>query len=380
MISNICEVEMAKAYVYNAQDLFDFMVHFFTKLGVPKDRAELTAEILQSADLRGVSSHGIIRLQTYYGSRLQKGLIDPFANNEIVHETPASFALDGKNGLGQVAGKDAMLRCIEKAKTSGVAMVTVRNSNHYGIAGYYAMMALEHDMIGISFTNAQPLVAPTFGKNRLLGTNPIAVAAPAFSEKPFVLDMATSIVPIGKVTVFDKAGDQLPEGWAVDSDGKTTTDPKSVLNGGALFPLGGPEILRGYKGYGLALWVDIFSGVLSGAAFGKNVADPSKSANANVGHFFAAMRLDAFRDPDEFKKDMDALFQQLKTAEKAVGQDRIYIHGEKEFELSDRYQKEGIPLLEEVVKSLQSAGEAVGVPFDVAASGEKDIDPAHAGN
>lgn len=371
---------MAKAFIYNAQDLFDFMVRFFVKLGVPKDRAEITAEILQSADLRGVSSHGIIRLQTYYGSRLQKGLINPLADNKIIRETPASIAIDGKNGLGQIAGKDAMSRCIEKAKTSGVAMVTVRNSNHYGIAGYYAMMALEHDMIGISFTNAQPLVAPTFGKNRLLGTNPIAVAAPALSEKPFVLDMATSIVPIGKVTVYDKAGDPLPEGWALDPDGKTTTDPKSVLNGGALFPLGGPELLRGYKGYGLALWVDIFSGVLSGAAFGKNVANPNKSSNANVGHFFAAMRLDAFRDPDEFKQDMDALFQQLKTAEKAVGQDRIYIHGEKEFELSDKYKKDGIPLLEEVVKSLQSAGESVGIPFDLHSLEQSEIDPPHSGN
>lgn len=380
LISDLCEVDMAKAFVYNAQDLFDFMVRFFMKLDVPKDRAEITAEILQSADLRGINSHGIIRLQTYYGSRLQKSLINPLANNEIIRETPASIALDGKNGLGQVAGKDAMLRCINKAKTSGVAMVTVRNSNHYGIAGYYAMMALDHDMIGISFTNAQPLVAPTFGKNRLLGTNPIAIAAPAFSEKPFVLDMATSIVPIGKVTVFDKAGVELPEGWALDSDGKPTIKPKSVLNGGALFPLGGPEILRGYKGYGLALWVDIFSGVLSGAAFGKNVADPSRSANANVGHFFAAMRLDAFRDPDEFKKDMDVLFQQLKTAEKAAGQDRIYIHGEKEFELSEKYKKDGIPLLEEVVKSLQSAGKSIGEPFDLHMLGEKDINPAYAGN
>lgn len=371
---------MARAYVYKSEDLFDFMVRFFVKLGVPEDRAEITAEILQSADLRGVSSHGIIRLQTYYGSRLQKGLINPLANNEILRETPASLALDGKNGLGQVAGKDAMYRCIEKARKSGVAMVTVRNSNHYGIAGYYAMMALEDDMIGISFTNAQPLVAPTFGRNRLLGTNPIAVAAPALTEKPFVLDMATSIVPIGKVTVFDKAGDPIPEGWAIDSEGNPTSNPKAVLEGGALFPLGGPELLRGYKGYGLALWVDIFSGVLSGAAFGKNVSDPSKLSNANVGHFFAAIRLDAFREPEEFKQDMDNLFHQLKTAEKAIGQERIFIHGEKEFERTDKYKKDGIPLLEGVVKSLQSAGESVGVAFDLHAVSEKEIDPAQAGD
>lgn len=371
---------MAKALIFKTQDLFNFMVDFFVKLGVPQNRAQITAEILLSADLRGVSSHGIIRLQTYYGSRLQKGLINPLANNEILRETPSSLAIDGKNGLGQVAGKDAMLRCIDKAKRSGVAMVTVRNSNHYGIAGYYAMMALDEDMIGISFTNAQPLVAPTFGRKRLLGTNPIAVAAPAFSEKPFVLDMATSIIPIGKVTVFDKAGQELPDGWAINSKGMPTTNPKEVLDGGALFPLGGPELLRGYKGYGLALWVDIFSGILSGAAFGRGVADPNKVANANVGHFFAAIRLDAFRDPDEFKKDLDSLFQQLKTAEKAEGQDRIYIHGEKEFELTEKYQKEGIPLLEEVVKSLSKAGDEIGVPFDSIPTGEKEMDPSHSGN
>jgi LDH2 family malate/lactate/ureidoglycolate dehydrogenase len=371
---------MAKSLVYHAEDLFDFMVRFFVKLGVPEDRAEITAEVLQAADLRGVNSHGMIRLQTYYGSRLQKGLINPLANNQVLRESPASLALDGKNGLGQVVAKDAMLRCIEKARHAGVAMVTVNNSNHYGIAGYYAMMALEHDMIGISFTNAQPLVAPTYGRTRILGTNPIAVAAPAFSQRPYVLDMATSIVPIGKVTVYDKAGENLPKGWAIDSQGLSTTDPKSVLNGGALFPLGGPDILRGYKGYGLALMVDIFSGVLAGAGFGTLVAHPSQSSSANVGHFFAAMRLDAFRDPLDFKKDLDALFTQLKTAEKATGQERIYIHGEKEFELTENYRQNGIPLLEEVVKSLQTAGENAGVPFDLTVLREEQPDPANSGN
>lgn len=371
---------MEKSKVYGAQDLFDFMVQFFVKLGVPKDRAEITAEILQSADLRGVSSHGIIRLQSYYGSRLQRGLINPLADSTILREGISSLALDGHNGLGQVVARDAMLRCIEKASRSGIAMVTAANSNHYGIAGYYAMMALEEDMIGISLTNSQPLVAPTYGRTRLLGTNPIALAAPALSSKPFVLDMATSIVPIGKVTYYDKAGDPLPEGWGIDSTGAVTTDPKLVLQGGALYPLGGPDYLRGYKGYGLAMLVDILSGVLSGAAFGHNVADPKKEIPANVGHFFAAIRLDAFRDPTDFKRDLDALFDQLKNAEKAEGQDRIYIHGEKEFALSAKYKKEGIPLLPEVVKSLVSAGELAGVPFDLTPVSELDLDPSQSGN
>ncbi len=371
---------MAKTFVYRAEDLFDFMVRFFVKLGVPQPRAEITAEILQSADLRGVSSHGMIRLQSYYGSRLQKGLIDPLANGVVERENLASIAINGNNGLGQVIAKDAMNRCIEKANQTGIAMVTVSNSNHYGIAGYYAMMALDHEMIGISLTNSQPLVAPTYGRSRLLGTNPIAIAAPALTSKPFVLDMATSIVPIGKVTYYDKAQEKLPTGWAIDSSGNVTNSPKAVLDGGALFPLGGPDYLRGYKGYGLAMLVDILSGVLSGSAFGKNVANPKNNKPANVGHFFAAIRLDAFRDPNDFKNDLEALFDQLKSAEKAEGQDRIYIHGEKEFELAEKYKKEGIPLLEEIVKSLVQAGNEINVPFDFEPVNISESDPIDSGN
>lgn len=368
---------MAKFILFNAEDLYEFMVQFFLKLNVPLERAQIVADVLQAADLRGVNSHGMIRLHTYYGSRLQKGLIDPLAEPEIVRESIASLSIDGKNTLGQVAAKQAMQLCIEKAQNSGVAMVTVHNSNHYGIAGYYAMMALEHDMIGISLTNAQPLVAPTFGRKRLLGTNPIAVAAPAMDQLPFVLDMATSIVPIGKITVYQKSGEQVPDGWGMDSKGVSTTDPNQVLNGGALFPLGGSDLMRGYKGYGLALLVDILSGVLSGASFGQNVGFPGENNNANVGHFFAAMRLDAFRDPEDFKRDLDALFIQLKEAEKAEGQDRIYIHGEKEFELEGKYKQEGVPLLEEVVKNLQEAGLSVGVPFDLPTLGVTEENTDH---
>jgi LDH2 family malate/lactate/ureidoglycolate dehydrogenase len=225
-------------------------------------------------------------------------------------------------------------------------------------------------MIGISFTNAQPLVVPTYGRTRLIGTNPIAVAAPALNERPYVLDMATSIVPIGKITVYDKAGESIPEGWGVDKTGAVTTSPSEVLKGGALLPLGGSDIMRGYKGYGLGLMVDIFSGVLSGAAFGPEVGAPGRDAPANVGHFFAAVNIAAFRDPQAFKADLDSLIHTLKEAPKAVGQERIYIHGEKEFELVERNSREGVPLLVEVVKGLREAGEQVGVPFDLQAVAE----------
>src|SRR3990172_6410008 len=265
---------MPPAILYRANDLTDYMVRFFRKLGVSQPHAERAAEILISADLRGVSSHGIIRLHSYYGSRILKGLIDPSSPFTTVRETTSTVLMDGGNGLGMVVSYQAMQTAIAKAKESGVAFVTVRNSNHYGIAGYYAMMALPHDMIG---------------------TNPIAVAAPALNERPYVLDMATSIVPIGKITVYDKAGESIPEGWGVDKTGAVTTSPSEVLKGGALLPLGGSDIMRGYKGYGLGLMVDIFSGVLSGAAFGPEVGAPGRDAPANVGHFFAAVNISAFR-------------------------------------------------------------------------------------
>jgi LDH2 family malate/lactate/ureidoglycolate dehydrogenase len=342
------------------------MVRFFVKLNVPQADAETAADILLCADLRGVDSHGIIRLNTYYGSRLRKGLIDPHSPVTVLNETPTTLALDAGNGLGQVVSKAAMSRCIEKARQSGMAIVTVRNSNHYGIAGYYAMMALQEDMIGISFTNSQPLVAPTYGRTAVLGTNPIAVAVPAGNQKPYVLDMATSIVPIGRITVYQKAGKEIPQGWGIDSQGQVTSDPNAVLNGGALMPLGGTDILRGYKGYGLALLVDIFSGVLAGAGFLTRVGHPSDDQGAaNVGHFFAALRIDAFRPVAEFKQDMDAMIMQLKDAPKAVGEERIFIHGEKEFERAERLAREGVPLLSEVVKGLKQAGDEAGVPFDL---------------
>jgi L-2-hydroxycarboxylate dehydrogenase (NAD+) len=361
---------MPIAQLFRAEDLRSYIIRFFTKLNVPEDHAITAADILISADLRGVSSHGIIRLHSYYGSRILKGLIDPLSPYTTVRETGTTMLIDGGNGLGMVVGQNAMLRCIDKARHNGVAFVTVRNSNHYGIAGYYAMMALPHDMIGISFTNAQPLVAPTYSRKRILGTNPIAVAAPALNQRPYVLDMATSIVPIGKVTVYDKAGESIPEGWGIDNEGQVTTDPKRVLSGGALMPLGGIDLMRGYKGYGLALLVDIFSGVLSGAATGLEVGAQGRDAPANVGHFFAAVSIDAFRDPQAFKADLDQLMQTLKDAPKAAGQERIFIHGEKEFELAEKNAREGIPLLLEVVKGLHEAGEIVGVPFDLETLGE----------
>lgn len=350
---------------YSVQALKTYIIRFFSAQGVPDIDARIAADVLISADLRGINSHGVIRLHSYYGDRLRKQLIDPTSPIKTIHESPATLALDGGNGLGQVVAYRAMSRCIEKADSAGLAVTTVSNSNHFGIAGYYAMMALPEDMIGISLTNSRPLVAPTFGLEAAIGTNPIAVAVPAGEERPYVLDMATSIVPLGKVAVHHKTGQPIPEGWGIDRDGNLTGDPAEVIDGGALLPLGGPAELRGYKGYGLSLLVDILSGVLAGAAFGKDVGHPDRPESADVGHFFAAVKVENFRPIKHFKDDMDDYIRALKNLPKLPGQDRIYIHGEKEFILAEKYSEQGVPLMEEVVHSLAAAGEEVGVPFDL---------------
>jgi L-2-hydroxycarboxylate dehydrogenase (NAD+) len=355
---------MAK-YYFQQEDLKQYIIHYFIRWAVPAEDAAIAADVLLSADARGVDSHGVIRLNSYYGSRLRKGLINPLSPITILKETPTTLAIDGNNGLGHPLGVKAMQRCIEKASTIGLAFATVRNSNHYGIAGYYAMMALPHDMIGISFTNSGPLVAPTHGRKAMLGTNPIAVAVPALSQRPFVLDMATSIVPIGRVTVYQKEGKPIPAGWGVNSKGVITEDPSQVIDGGALMPLGGSEIMRGYKGYGLALLVDIFAGVLADAGFSDNVTGSSSNEPAKVGHFFGAIKIDAFREINGFKQSMDELLVKLKTSPKAEDEERIYIHGEKEFENADRSAMEGVPLSETTVSILKKTGLEDGVEFDL---------------
>jgi LDH2 family malate/lactate/ureidoglycolate dehydrogenase len=277
--------------------------------------------------------------------------------------------------MGQPVSYRAMEKAIHRARDLGAGFVTVRNSNHFGIAGYYAMMALEHDCIGISMTNAAVLVVPTFGRDAMLGTNPISVAAPGGEERPFVLDMATSTVPRGKLEVYDRLEKPLPVGWATDETGTPTTDTERVLEnfkqraGGGLLPLGGAgELLGGHKGYGLSLWVDVFCAVLSGAAYADRVYPKTadgKPLPSRIGHFFGAWRVDAFRPVDEFRAAMDDLQQRLKDVPRAEGQDRIYIHGEKEYEEAERRSREGIPLNPKVAADLRAIGGEVGVEYDL---------------
>ncbi len=360
--------------IVKAQPLIDFCRQVFQTLGVPASDALSASQILVSADLRGIDSHGVARLRRYVRG-LADGIIIPRPELRLVHETPISARLDGGAALGQVAGKRGMEIAIAKASQSGVGIVAVQNSNHFGIAGYYSQMALKHDLIGIALTNSTPDVVPTFGRVVMLGTNPISVSVPAGEERPFVLDMSTAVITSGKLESLSRKGQKIPPGWAVDESGKACEDPARVYAnmrgklGGGLLPLGGEgEVFSGHKGYGLGLLVDILSGVLSGSG-NTTLLYPKtpegKPLPSKVGHFFGALRVDFFRPLSEFKKDMDDLIRRLKHSPKAEGHDRIYIHGEKEFELEEKFRREGIPLYIKVYEDLKAIAGEKGIPFSI---------------
>jgi L-2-hydroxycarboxylate dehydrogenase (NAD+) len=357
-----------------AEPLRNFCVRVFERMDIPEEDARITADVLVAADLRGIDSHGVARLRRYVDG-LRDDVMVARPDVQVLTETPTTALVDGGAGLGQPVSYRAMERAIQKAQDYGAGFVTVRNSNHYGIAGYYAMMALEHDCIGISMTNAAVLVVPTFGRDAMLGTNPIAVAAPAGEEWPFVLDMATSTVPRGKLEVYERLEKPIPLGWATDETGTPTTDGGQVLGnfkrraGGGLLPLGGAgELLGGHKGYGLALLVDVLCAILSGAAYADRVypkAPDGKPLPSQIGHFFGAWRVDAFRPVDQFEAAMDDLQRRLKSAPKAKGHTRIYIHGEKEYEEAERRSRDGIPLNPKVTADLRAIGEELNVKYDL---------------
>ncbi len=352
---------------FKKQDLFNYAKTYMEKLGVPTRHAEIVADVLIEADIRGVDSHGIIRIYSYYGNRLEKKYMNPTTPFKIISETETTVLYDGGNGLGHVVSYEAMNKCIEKAKKYNVAMATVKNSNHYGIAAYYSMMALKHDMIGISMTNSQPLVAPTYGRTAVIGTNPISFAAPSYKEYPFVLDMATSVVPIGRIKVYEEKKEKIPLGWGIDDNGNVTDDPTQVKSGGpgALLPLGGTDIMRGYKGYGLAVMVEILCAALSGASFFTQVGFPHEPKVCDVSHFFMAINIEAFRPIIDFKKQLDEMINHLKSSPKAQGHERIYVAGEKEFETAKYNQIHGVPVLKPVVEELISNGKRLGIPFEL---------------
>lgn len=339
------------------------------KIGCPKDQAIEAANVLLSADLRGVDSHGVARLVGYL--RLyEKNRINSKPQLSVVHETPSTAVVDGDAGLGLVAGPYAMRLALEKARNVGTGWIAVKNSNHYGIAGYHAMMALEADCIGISMTNASPLVAPTYSKERLLGTNPIAVAVPAGNEPPFVADMATTTAANGKLEILQRKNESAPLGWLQDKEGQPTQAAQGIVEGGALLPLGGDREHGSHKGFILGSIVDILSAVLSGANFGPWVPpfvsflDPDPNpVGAGIGHFFGALRIDAFRPASEFKTHMDIWIKRFRNAATINETNKVIIPGDPERRMDQLRRKEGIPLLDTVVKDLQSLSEQYQVKF-----------------
>ena len=354
---------------YSFDRLHQFAVNLFIKIGCPNDQAIEAANVLLSADLRGVDSHGVARLVGYL--RLyKKNRINPKPQLSVVHETPSTAVVDGDAGLGLVAGPYAMRLAIEKAKNVGTGWVAVKNSNHYGIAGYHAMMALEADCIGISMTNASPLVAPTYSKERLLGTNPIAVAVPAGDEPPFVADMATTTAANGKLEILQRKNESAPLGWLQDKEGQPTQAAQGIVEGGALLPLGGDREHGSHKGFILGSIVDILSAVLSGANYGPWVPpfvsflDPDPNpVGEGIGHFFGALRIDAFRPASEFKTHMDIWIKRFRNAETINETNKVIIPGDPERQMEQLRRKEGIPLLDTVVKDLQSLSEQYQVKF-----------------
>lgn len=358
---------MDKAFPFSTLKAFTFQI--FRKIGCSDMEASLATEVLLNADLRGIDSHGIARLSGYV--RLwESKRINATPNIRIVHETPSTAVIDGDGGLGLVIAPRAMEVAIEKATRVGTGWVAVKNSNHFGIAGHHAMMALKHDMIGMAMTNASPLVAPTFSVERLLGTNPIAVAIPAEKQPPFVADFATTTAANGKLEILQRKNSDAPIGWIQKYDGTPSTNAHELKSGGALIPLGSDREHGSHKGFCLGAWVDIFSAVLSGANYGPWVppfvsflSPPSDPVGEGIGHFVGAMRVDAFRPASEFKMHMDNWITRFRTASTIAGEDRVIIPGDPERETSEKRIKEGIPLNEKVIDDLKELAVKLGIEF-----------------
>lgn len=341
------------AVYLNFDILENFMKDCFVALGVPENEATICANILIEADKRGIDSHGIGRLKPIYVDRIKLGIQNPITDFEIIRETPTTAVIDGHDGMGHVIGYKSMKMAIEKAKKYGMGMVVVRNSTHYGIAGYYPLMAIEEGMIGITGTNARPSIAPTFGVENMLGTNPLTFGMPSDEEFPFFLDCATSVSQRGKIEVYDRADKELPEGWVIGNNGETRTDTHQILKdlttgNAALVPLGGiGEETSGYKGYGYATVVEILSAALQSGSFLKMLSGFDKTGKRvpyHLGHFFIAIDIEAFTEIDNFKKITGEILRDIRNSKKAPGAERIYTAGEKEYLVMQERKDKGAPL------------------------------------
>ncbi|WP_426351188.1 Ldh family oxidoreductase [Alloiococcus sp. CFN-8] len=349
----------------------DFMASAFEKLGVPREEAEICAEVLMESDRRGIESHGCNRFKPIYVDRINDGIQKPVTNFEVVRETPTTAVVDGHDGMGMVIGVKAMNMAIEKAKKYGMGMVAVRNSTHYGIAGYYTTMATKAGMIGITGTNARPSIAPTFGVENMLGTNPLTVGMPTDEDFPFVLDCATSITQRGKIEYYARNGKDTPAGMVIGRDGSAMTDSEAILKdlttgNAALAPLGGiGEELAGYKGYGYATVVEILSAALQSGNYLRmltGINEKGEKVPYHLGHFFIAIDTEAFMGLDAFKKTAGDILRELRGSEKAPGEERIYTAGEKEYLVWQERKDKGVPVGEAVQKEFIAVRDALGLP------------------
>ena len=361
---------MREKIVYiDHKTLENFMTDVFKGLGVPEDEAKVCADVLIESDKRGIDSHGVNRLKPIYYDRIKEGIINPLTEFEIVKDMLATAVVDGHNGMGQVVGKKSMHMAIDKANKFGLGMVTVRNSNHYGIAGYYASMAVNNGMIGITGTNARPSTAPTFGVENMLGTNPITFGMPTDEDFPFMLDCATSLTQRGKIELYAREKKDLPDGWVIDESGKSRTDSDAVLKdlvkgSAALAPLGGiGEETAGYKGYGYSTVVEILSSALQNGAFMQMLSGFQNGGKVpyRLGHFFIAINISCFVELKEFKKTTGGILKALRASKKAPGEKRIYTAGEKEYLNWLERKDKGIPLNLELQNEIKIMMDELGI-------------------
>jgi L-2-hydroxycarboxylate dehydrogenase (NAD+) len=357
--------------IFSVDYLKDFAAAVFVHFGIAAADAAQAADVLARSDLRGIDSHGVARLHTYF-DMLALGRINPSPNIKVIREKLTVATVDGDNGLGLVVGPKANDIAMEKAEKYGSGWVSVCNSNHFGIAGYYPLQALERDLIGWAMTNSTKLVAPLWGAERMLGTNPIAIAFPGDKEPPIVIDMATSAVAYGKIEIALRKKEAIPKGWIVDKKGHDSTDPDDMIDGGAQLPLGSEREMGGHKGYALASMVDILCGVLSGANWGPFAPPfalrqevPSRSVGKGIGHFFGAMQIDGFIDKEEFKKQIDEWVRVFRNTKPAPGTAGPVISGDPEREAEAIRSKQGIPLIKPVVDDLLDISQKTGIPFQV---------------
>ncbi|MEM7371081.1 MAG: Ldh family oxidoreductase [Bacteroidota bacterium] len=355
-------------YRFSADALHEFTSRVFQALDVPKADADLAADVLSYSDRYGIDSHGVARLDTYC-DLLREGMINPKPNHRLVRDRLAAGTLDGDNGMGLVIGPKALHIAQEKATQCGSGMIAVRNSNHFGAAGYYPVKTLERDQIGWAMTNTSRGVVPHWGVERRLGTNPIAIAFPGLAEPPIVIDMSTSVVPYGKIEIAHRKGVSIPARWAITEQGQPTENPLDMMQGGALLPLGTDDEGCGHKGYCLGAMVDILSGPLSGAnwgpfvpAFAIGAPTTKEKVGKGIGHFFGAWSIDAFREVEEFKRQIDHWIQTMRATKPQAGKEQVLIPGDPERWAYEERQEHGIPIIQGVLDSLKRISTATSVP------------------